>query len=281
MKQYFYPTFIALVYLLSGCNFGKPKVNIDKKTLVSTWQLAHIEDSATETGNAKADLQNSARLASSLQDGVFYAFFEDGSYGKTVASEYETGSWDYNASDNVLQLHPLGKSIEKLHVDNVDAAKKMLTINAYDAKVKLSFKQISPLKDEKTDPLHPQNNLWRLKATSKEDEAALLKRLKNLLQHYIYLLEASEERKENIINFGQSISFIKIYSGGIGIEENVENPAWKKIFYDEKDEILMNQLFVNLITKSGTLQLGSSGSWVKDDILLLKTLYGNMEKFYH
>lgn len=42
----------------------------------------------------------------------------------------------------------------------------------------------------------------------------------------------------------------------------------------------MNVLFVDLLQKSGDAQMGSSGNWVKDDIVLLKALYADMDKFY-
>lgn len=270
-----------MILSLSSCLSEKSSIKIIKEDLCNTWQLVGINDDAGKTGNAKADLQSSSALISAVQDGVFYAFFNDGTYGKTQASVYETGKWEYLPKEKQIMLQANGQSPLFFEITAWNKDKKQLSLQEKDKSIVLNFGLIPRLKDELTDPFHPQNNQWRIKATGTESVEQIKKRLKNLIQHYIYLLEASEERDENVINFGQSVSFIQIYSGGIGIKENgVTDPAWKNIFTTPENEIMMNVMFVDLLQKSGDSQMGSSGSWVKDDIVLLKALYADIDKFY-
>lgn len=279
MRAFKFTLFLSITFL--ACFSEKNDIKITKEDLNNTWQLANIEDEAGKSGNAKADLQNSSALISAVQDGIYYAFFTDGTYGKTQASVYETGKWEFLAKEKQVILQPSGQNPQIFEITAWNSEKKQIRLQEKDKSVVLIFKQIPRLKDELTDPFHPQNNQWRIKATAAESIEQVKMRLKNLLQHYIYLLEASEERKDNVINFGQSVSFIQIYSGGIGIKENsVDNPAWKNIFFTPENELVMNVLFVDLLQKSGDSQMGSSGNWVKDDIVLLKALYADMDKFY-
>jgi hypothetical protein len=276
------PTFYLLLFVsfwLLGCGGNAGNGTIPRQSLCNTWQLANIDDKeAKYSDNNQLNLALSAIFVKAMQDGLSYAFFSDGSYAECTGSIYEHGNWSLSEDGKVVMLTSSTQKSDFFQVFSYQDATKKLIMQRSDSKIKLEFKQLPFLKDETMNTLYPLHNKWREKATKHESDAELTARLENLIQHYIYLLEASQERKDNVISFAQSESIIKIYSGGIGVVSEGRVPeSWKSIFFDVENEERCYSLFEEILQRGGDLNLSSTGDWVKDDITVLKAIYANFE----
>jgi hypothetical protein len=271
-KTLYIATSVALL-LLTACS-GKMKNRPVARQLAGTWQIADIDDEAVKSGNAKVDLEISSLIVKSLQDGLSYSFFTDGQYSKVSGGTFTAGKWSLSPDATQVLLKSDGGKTSS--IDVVDFNEQKMTVQVDKVPIKLTFSLLKSLEDETINPLHPTHNKWRTKAIAHESDEQLLARLKNLTQHYIYLLEASQAREDQVISFAHSPSLIKIYSGGIGtLPEEQLKDSWKNIFFDAENEVRAYELFENILQKGGDLNIKSAGSWVKDDILILKAIYAN------
>jgi hypothetical protein len=264
-------------FLFLGCSIDDAtNQKLTKEILCNTWQMSHIDDSEAKSGNNSLDLLMSSALVKDMQDGVSYAFFKDGQYGEAIGSSYSCGKWTFSPNAKQISLFDQDGKETILSVDSYNQKDKVLIINVKDSKIKLSYKQLEPLKDETINILYSAHNAWRKKATKHESDEELLDRLENLVQHYIYLLETAQQRKGNVVSFVHSKSIIKIYNGGIGVlPQNQIDAAWKDIFFDVENEERIYQLFEESLEKGGDLNVQSTGNWVTDDIMVLKAIYAN------
>jgi hypothetical protein len=275
-------TFYLLVlvsFWFLGCSGSSENKKITKQVLCNTWQLANIDDKeAKYSDNNQLNLALSSFFVKAMQDGLSYAFFSDGSYAECTGSIYEHGNWSLSEDGKLITLTNSAQKNDAFQVFSYKEAVKKLVLQRADSQIKLEFKQLPSLKDETMNTLYPLHNKWREKATKHENDAELTARLENLIQHYIYLLEASQERKNSVISFAQSESIIKIYSGGIGVVSEEQVPSsWKSIFFDTENEKRCYSLFEEILERGGDLNLSSTGDWVQDDITVLKAIYANFE----
>jgi hypothetical protein len=280
MKNLILPLyFIFSLCLMMGCKGLFVNNKISKEELCNTWQISSIDDKEVKsTGSNKLDLEMSALTVRAMRDGLSFLFLNDGTYVNCTGSAYGKGTWSLEKGGKSIKVFIENGKSDFLNVVSYDKATKKLTLEIMETGLKIEFAQDKPLEDESKNFLHPDHNLWRQKATHHESDAELTARLKNLTQHYIYLLEASLEREKNVVSFAHSQSIIKIYSGGIGCvsEEGIPD-SWKNIFFDKANEQRCYELFGEILQKDGDLNITSSGNWAKDDILILKSIYGSFE----
>jgi hypothetical protein len=280
------PTFASALFLcavlLTNCAPGDSSSGSKKitaETLCSSWRLAHFEVVQEENENLPAEekLIREALNAGMVEAGVLYAFFPDGTMTEMTGQRYQSGQWKLEKGGREIKLTYDGNSSPaELRVKDLD--EQFLTVLAeqdgMQSKLQLRRENGQP-KDPKADPFHPENNQWRKKATAKESDEQLKARLKNLVRHYIYILQKADDTKAEVVTFGHSMSVIKIYNGGIGpVPEERLPKEWKETFYDEEDALRACQLFKDWLVKTPGFGGASTGSWIKDDLVILKAMYG-------
>lgn len=276
MKNIFYLLLIPALCFI-GCQSSKNNSK-DEKTLLGTWRLADI-DLKKEVDSEDALLQE-AKKNEAIKNGMIYNFFSDGSF--TFLSEknhYSFGNWNLNEDQNQLSLKQDGKKelFQLSFEDDINdkASIKISPLNGNE--INTFIREAKELKNFKEDPFYQANNLWRLNAQKSENKHQITDRLGNFFKHTAYILKASEERKQNVVSFEFSLGLIKIYNGGIGIEEwNNVPQSWKENFFNENEALIARDLFSNYLQKS-SYNGASTGNWVKDDCDILTSIYGDLK----
>lgn len=278
MKYFFYFLLFSTVTFF-GCQNSKNELQEkDEKTLLGTWRLADIE-LKKEVDSEDALLQE-AKKNEAVKNGMIYNFFADGTF--TFLSEknlYSFGNWKLNEEANKLTLIRNGKKeVQNFNFEEAINDKASIQISSSNSNEIYTFiREAKTLKNYKEDPFYPANNLWRLKAQKSENKIQITDRLGNFFKHTAYILKASEERKQNVVSFEFSLGIIKIYNGGIGIEEWYNVPqSWKETFYNENEALIARDLFSNYLQKSN-YHGASTGNWVKDDCDILTSIYGDLK----
>lgn len=238
-----------------------------------------------------------------LKNGLALSFFSDGTYTKVSGdgrkvgervrvfaysdidfmniegSRYAYGQWKASGNNSKLTLTPQGGAEAETH-DVLSFDDKFLTLHLAKDNFSCDFKLRrtgQPLKDLTADPFYAANNQWRVAPAAPETEPQLRARLKNHVQHYLTLLEASLEREQNSVSLKYSPSIIQIYSGGIGIrEKQYWDAAFIQCFHSPQDAQKGVDLYTKILDKNLSIGAGT-GDWVKDDANLLRLLLTELQ----
>lgn len=263
---------ISWMLALSGC-LSKKKV--DNRLVIGSWQLYDVVQISKSAGDDS--FSKLAMLKRDVKIGALFNFFEDGSY--TVAKGngiFEKGKWMLENSNSLLHLSSDDGHSSAFPVGFEENMKGRGLLSFSDKKndVELKFIQESaPLKNYKNDPFYAQNNEWRFRPPAAEDSAQLAKRLTNYIKHVALILNAANERKQDVVSFTYSQGPIKIYNGGIGIYSFDIVPAtWKNSFFSIADAQTAYNQYENNLRKGGYHGAGS-GNWVLDDYNILLSIY--------
>ncbi len=244
-------------------------VSVDSlKALTGTWQLTAF------SGNAKAD--SASGIAGWIQSGVYYSFFSDGRMCQLMGPNYTSGSWKPNADLKSISVAVAGKSAPlEMRVIEQNSDKLKLEEKTGEAVSTLVFQSAgAPLQDPKTDPFYPDHNVWRAKATAPESDAQLKDRLKNLVGHYICILEKALSEKQENVSFNNSPSLIQIFSGGIGVKEKKDLPQeWVNTFYSPREADQAVTLFTKWLQKTPSKQEATTSNWIQADLNILRRMH--------
>jgi hypothetical protein len=257
--------FLLMLLLLASCNLTADKATIFESKWAFKGYVFDDKD-ADFLQDANKYLEGNAQMD--------LTFFNNDTCAGIIEGEYTYGTYKVNDKKDKLVIKLKNDSTYKF--ENIEKINSNLLHADLKNVGKFEFNVYPNLKNIYTDYLHPINNQWRIKAKQTETDLQLKERLKNLLVHYIYLIENSVELNKTSVDFNASESIIKIYNGGIGIfEETPEN--WEDYFYDKADMERFSNLFRKILRESPAPLGKGSGKWVEDDVRILKTLYAYLE----
>lgn len=306
LRSFFAPLSVTF-FLLTGCQPGEPQPAqpAPKNGLLGTWELADLENIRFEGGASQNTTKGMMDLVKGqmLKNGLVLSFFPDGTYTEisggerkpgdtdevayfsnadfmdTKACKYAQGQWKASGNNSKLTLSSQGGSAaEAREVLSLD--EKFMVLHMVEGEFSCDFRfrrTGKPLEDIAADPFCPANNQWRLAPAAAETEEQLRARMRNHVQHYLTLLEASLERKQNSVSLKYSPSIIQIYSGGIGIrEKQYWDEAFLKCFHSPQDAQKGVDLYTQILHKNLSIGAGT-GDWVKDDANLLRLLLTELQ----
>jgi hypothetical protein len=270
MKHCFWLTVFAL--LITSC--AKP---IEPADFQKSWRLSEVLSVSSPKAEQDEELRDKTERAL-VADGNVISFFPDNTYTQLNGYLLDDGAWEMQG-DREVKLGQQSLKIDKIETVN---GKTFLTGSLLKPKDGLTLKlkwteDAKPLKNFKKDPFYPDNNRWRIKPNQKEDPAQIKERLLNYLLHYALILNASLERKTDVVSFAHSMGIVKIYRGGIGaIPWEKVKQDWIDCFYDAADAEQAYQIF-NAQLEKGGFNGASTGEWVKDDYQILMAIYDKMK----
>ena len=312
----FFNRFSALfgcsLLLLAGCRPGEPKQPpsddtsaLKEITLPGTWELADISKvryenaGGGETDKAMLDLMKGQMLKNGLVISLFSdstftqisgddrnigdksdnASFPEIDFMDSKGRSYLYGRWKTTDNNTKLILAPQnGGAEETREIRSLDA--KFMTLHvvkshfSFDLRLRRTGK---PLENLASDPFHPAMNQWRIVPKQAETAEQLRARMRNHVEHYIAVLEASLERNQKSVSLKYSPSVIQIYNGGIGIrEKKYWDEAFMQCFHSPKDAQKGVDIYTGILKKGLSLGAGT-GDWVKDDANLLRVILTELQ----
>lgn len=250
---------------------------IEPADLQRNWRLAEVVSVSTPKSEADEELRDKTEREL-VANGNVISFFPDNTYSQLNGYLLDDGAWEMLGNREVK----LGQ--QQLKIDKIELVKRQtfLTGTLLKPKDGLTLKlkwaeDAKPLKNFKKDPFYPDNNRWRIRPKQAEDDAQIKARLLNYILHYALILNASLERKTDVVSFAHSMGIVKIYRGGIGaIPWESVKQDWIDCFYSPEDALKAYRLFENHLSKAG-FRGASTGEWVKDDYQILMSIYDEMK----
>jgi hypothetical protein len=223
-------------------------------------------------------LEDSKKILEAKQK-ITLSIFPDNTYTKLCCKGdiYEYGTWKWiKEGERVCFSHQGKNEMYKLKIEVIDDSVYQIELKNRNEIIR--FKSQEKLfVNYKEEPFYQANNEWRLKASRKENKQEIINRLGNYFKHITYLLKAADKRDLQIISFEYSMGIIKIYSSGIGIEEDEYTPEnWKNIFYDTSQYDEARSIYNNYL-KNNNISFPSSSDWVKDDYTIMLSIYNDLK----
>ena len=277
-------TFCLLSLLFISCKpFGKKE---DPAVLLSelkdkTWYVVNYQpQNPGQTSNIADKIANESANAARTGKGLLYNFFQDGQCSFAEGNQYFSGTWVYEETTKSVNCKITSGNRSKNIELNITA------INPENMTADITENGVKGAIQTRTDkyvyqapdhnPWHPENNKWRIKPENAESDKALLLRFKNHIQHYITLLQAMVDNNGKTLSVVNSPSCIQIYNGGIGIRDTERiDKEWFDTFFNQADADKCLGIFENILRESPSYGK-SSGSWVKDDLMVLKSIYAQI-----
>lgn len=277
MKHLFIITTLSIIFLFACENSMQEssKITNKKRLLYGSWQLSKIND-LNENKNEHEDLlMNDVVQQLLVKTGLMYSFFPDSNFSLVDGSGlYVIDHWKFiNKGKNIF----LFNKKDTLSVDIKEENKKSV-LQLHDEKkgITMVFIKIADmLKNYREDPFYPENNFWRIKPESNENDEQIKSRLANYIKHTAFLLKAASERKDNQISFVYSKGPIKIYDGAIGIHGYMHE-MWSSGYYNTDDATKAYNIFGQLLN-TNQYHGANTGDWFVDDYNILLSIYGDLK----
>ena len=247
--------------------------------LTGSWQLTDVELDNGRNLTLQEEEAKENMIRKIVQEGIMVSFFEDGSLTSiNGGGKFTSGKWEYADHKNAVKLSG-DSATETVYIKHsVKNGKQCLEMLYPKLKAKeIYFLYADSLKNYQQDPFYADNNRWRIRPDHKESSAELQSRLGNYFQHLIFMLSAAQERHQPVIAFGLSMGIVKIYDGGIGVEqEHSISFSWKHGFYDDAQAIQAYDMYKSYM--EGMHYRGkSSGNWMIDDSNILSAVYKDLK----
>lgn len=267
--------FLAITVITLSCCSNQNSIIQDE--LIKVWRLSEV----ISTDGDDPDFANTMKPIIEqllLKKGFVLAFFPDNTYSMITGYDIEDGTWIFG-NNNSISFGENRFDIERFEdkkskhflIGNLQFSDK-----EFNVKVRLT-EEAKMLKDFTKDPFYATNNQWRKKPNDKESDEQIKDRLLNYIRHYAYILNASSERKDDVVSFSHSMGIIRVYRGGIGRVKKENIPEeWSNCFFDTESSIRAYELFSSYLNR-GLYKGASTGEWVKDDYQILMTIYNEME----
>lgn len=249
-------------------------------TVNGSWQLADLVDDQNVADTAGDDLLKAAIVKDEIQKGYIISFFPDGKFTEMKGSgAYRNGSWEEGNNGKAIILKDSVKTETAFIQQEVLNNKQALTLMFPERRAKMKFVLIGgSLKNYHEDPFYPANNEWRIKPTHAENAMALNERLSGYFRHNLYILKAAKERKSEVVSFSFSQGIIKIYNGGIGIQQLRNVPdSWANTYYNSADALKAYKQFGEYLQSSQYRGAGT-GDWIDDDYNILLGIYADFKR---
>ncbi|MBP6446914.1 MAG: hypothetical protein WAT22_17260 [Saprospiraceae bacterium] len=276
MKQSIIFLTLSLILLLSCKNDeNKTTQNNKKRQLYGSWQLTKINNVNEKTKNEGDILAYEAVQQLMVKVGLMYSFFPDSSFTLVDGSgHYENDRWIFaNKGKNIMLVYKKDTLSVNLKEEN---KKLVLQLENKRKGISMDFIKISDiLKNYIEDPFYPENNLWRIKPDTSENNDQLQSRLGNYFKHTALLLKAATERKAKEISFVYSKGPIQIYNGGIGIHDSMPE-MWSEAYYNIDDATKAYDMFRQYL-RTSQYNGANTGDWFVDDYNILISIYGDLK----
>ena len=249
-------------------------------TVTGNWQLADVINDQNVADSTGDDLLKAASVKDEIQKGYIISFFPDGKFTEIRGSgAYRAGSWESGDNGKAIILKDSEKTETAFIQQEVLNDRQALTMMFPERRMKMKFVLVGEaLKNYHEDPFYPANNDWRIKPQHAEDLIALSERLSGYFKHNLYILKAAKERKSEVVSFSFSQGIIKIYNGGIGIQQLQNVPdSWANTYYNNSDALKAYKLFDEYLQSSHYRGAGT-GDWIDDDYNILLGIYADFKK---
>lgn len=266
---------------LAGCKteIKKPKEVLPSDSVLGTWKLADIVLGDTAKLNSGDKMLQEAILKKAVQAGIMVSFFADGSLGTMTGDGlFKTEKWRYADNGRAVEINDSGRRHTTFIKHSVSNGVQMIEmlIPAVKGKAKFALYTDS-LENYHEDPFYAENNKWRIKPVHRESDQELQDRLGNYFTHLLYILKEAKDRDQQEISFQYSRGIVKIYNGGIGInDENAVPASWVKTYYNPQQAHQAYLMFRNYLENSSYHGAGT-GQWVEDDYNILLSIYGDLK----
>jgi hypothetical protein len=273
-----------ILFILYGCK-PQPKKEAAEKikvsnNLLASWGLYDVSSMAEANTSGDDALLEEAKSKKKLKDGILFSIFKDGTFSDVrKSSEYINGTWK-NTGDKLFLDYKNSTKTDTLYIQH-DLINEQQSLSLYPPtkKFKLQFVEYAPsMENFKEDPFYSANNLWRKKPSHAETPSEIQDRLGNYFKHLIYILKAAKERKQQVVSFEYSQGIVKIYSGGIGIEEpsQVAN-SWINSYYNNDDAKAAYKMF-SIYLRHSHYKGAAVGDWIQDDYNILLSIYEDLKE---
>ncbi len=284
MRNFYFAFFTCSILVMSSCTEVETPVADEKlkkvevyNGLEGSWRLLRTEEQQTaDLADDEDPLLAEAEVNNDAVKGLTLSIFNDNTYTVMAGDgSYVPGTW--TKENNKLTLRP-DVDPTKILVQEVRYVRNELKLrNPKTGLTNIYSLEEKPLPQAKEDPLHKDNNTWRIAATAKESEAQVKERLLNIVKHYTYILKAANERKSEVVSFVYSRALINIYNGGIGSVPKDQLPEeWIQTFYSRNQALEAYNMFENYL-ESSTYRAASSGNWIEDDYRILLSIYAGLK----
>jgi hypothetical protein len=215
----------TLAVALDGCISGTA-------TLSKVWFFTYTDElSASDTRAGEAE-GNRYLNKLALNPSHFLSLQADGNYTMDFGN-FEFGKWVFKKglielTDNSGQLKKIQFRLKQSKELAIHVPGKNGTATVW------HFEGWPAAKDG--NPFSLENNQWRLKATHKENEAAIVQRLHNHFRYWERYFNWGMEVKKSSLDVRSLPGPLKIYGNGFQLIPYQEWPqAWLSRFYDEED----------------------------------------------
>ena len=266
-------TCLIAVLFLVNCSGGNQASGPE-----GIWRLSAVDPIKKSSESFSQIAETNGLVA----EGYLLCLFDDRQVTEIAGPAlYRTGTWNKGEQKHALEVSYPGKTKEyfRYSIEKNEQGRELLTLDNQLRNLRYTFvRDGEKLPDAREEPFHPDNNKWRLKPAAAEDSVQLRARLLNYVRHVALILKAADDRKQNVVAFGQSQGPIKIYNGGIGIYPfHIVPETWKKTFYDSEQALAAYKLYQQYLAE-GSYQGAATGNWIKDDLSILLTIYAGMER---
>lgn len=222
MRPFLYTLVFTACILATGC--GK-KSN-------AVWFYTY-----SEYGPANDYISEPNRLLTgyNLNPSNFLSIQTDGSYTMDFGKGFEYGKWQLY--DSVLMLTNSARKRTFLTVQ-LTGKEMMIKVPLVAERSSIwHFERSSlPMKTNTDNPFSLQNNLWRLKATHKEDDSAIVARLRNHFAYWEKYFNWGLVSRKDYLDVRSLAGPIKIYGNGFALVDYDKWPTeWSSLFYDDED----------------------------------------------
>lgn len=206
----------------------------------------------------------------------FY-FFDDHTYTRNVRNAMEYGTWQYNDQTKIFTVTNSENSRDVYKLAAIGPDDMIVLNQSSGSSTKLTYLADGVrYKNNSDHPFYGDNNRWRIRPQSSENDEQVRKRLKECIYFHILFYRDNLERKERIISFYGFPTCIKWYGGGIGLIKEDELPDnWYACFYNKAQALQAQKMMGAVISKKYKWSTGKV-SWVKKNLEVLEQMYANL-----
>lgn len=240
-----------MVFLLVSCMSEKDKFG-------KTWFYTYSNNTSWSNSNWKTNISTSSSKDPVLTPVHFLNLQKNGRY-TCYFSDFEYGTWTYQ--NNTIVLKSNGRRERTLAVHSISDKELCMDIDpANKDNNNYCFEGLpDPYTNEADDPFSAENNQWRIKATAKERNDAVRKRLLNHFRYWEKYFSWGLKTDRQSLDVRSLPGPLKLYGNGFELLPLDKWPdEWRSHFYDEEN---VQQAYDMLHTFFSSQQI----AWPKTD----------------
>ena len=201
----------------------------------------------------------------------FLLIQSNGKYTRDFGT-FEAGNWELKDEQLMLYVnHRLAGSYFAR-----EGGKTLMLITG-DGTV-LNFESKPLQQTDEANPFSINNNQWRVKASQKENDTLLMKRIINHVKYWQTYFTWAFDNNLRSVDVRSTATPIKIYGNGLTLKKFKDlPPAWVNLFYDEDDCRRANDLLEEKI-KAMTIAWPQTDNKYKMFISAFQQLHDNLQQ---